>query len=142
MKHDRNIISPTGKGLRSDPAGDGSYGARRAGREHEGYDFLGDPGQQIVMPFNGLIERIARPYRGDTNYSGALIVSDWIKVKLFYFAPFSHLIGRPVGIGAPIGTMQDITRRYPPPSGEKQQMLPHVHFQISSIDPEIFIKKT
>ena len=51
------MINPTGKGIRSDAAGDGHYGAKRGHRLHFGLDLLCDPYQPIKAPVGGRISR-------------------------------------------------------------------------------------
>ncbi len=50
MKDELKITSPTGLGIRNDPAGSGHYGAPRGRRKHNGLDFLCVPGQTVVCP--------------------------------------------------------------------------------------------
>jgi len=133
------VISPTGLGIRVDSAGDGHYGARRRNSKgrvysHDGIDFLLIRKQVIVAPTTCKMPRIARPYQNDSTYSGAILESDKIRLELFYFEPYPHLIGRSVDIGQPIGIAQDITLRYP-----NSGMKPHVHLGIVKCDPMIFI---
>ena len=125
------MISPTGKGIRSDPMGDGRYGSSRGNRKHRGTDYLCDPGQNIVAPISGIIARVAYPY-ADKSYSGVIIAGKHMSIKLFYFEPLEDFIGGEVDQGMAIGFAQDISKRY----GSK--MKPHVHLEIISLDPAIF----
>ena len=135
------MISPTGKGIRqSDKWGSGAFGASRDGgkRTHRGADFICGPGQAVLAPCTGFIIREARPY-SDRPYSGVLIISGVLAVKLFYFQPFESLIGTGVEQGQAIGRAQDISSpKYP-------GMAPHIHMEITGangghLDPEAFIK--
>lgn len=126
------MISPTGKGTRGlDKYGSGAYGAGRGNRIHRGADYICVPGQDVVSPVSGTVIRAARPYRGD-DYSGLLIRSPDIEIKLFYLKPLSRIIGANVKAGEKIGVAQDISKKYP-------GMTPHIHLQIDSIDPELLI---
>jgi len=128
------LISPTGKGIRkSDSHGSGEYGASRgANRYHTGVDFICEPGQIIVSPCQGKIVRVARPYA--TGYwLGVLIRNEILSLFLFYLIPHKELIGQEVRAGHDIGIAQDISVKYP-------GITPHIHMQIESIDPGLFLK--
>lgn len=128
------IISPTGKGLRSDAAGDGSYLAPRGGRLHQGMDFLCTPGQKIVCPLNGArIVRMAFPYP-DQSYHGVLLRNNRVELLLFYLKPNDDAFDKELSQGAVIGLAEDITQRY----GD-DRMQPHIHLQIDSADPALFL---
>jgi len=127
------IISPTAKGIRKiDAFGSGQYGALRGDRLHQGTDYECEPGQLVFSPIDGTIVREARPYP-DGDYSGVLIQGKQVAVKLFYFLPDKKLIGKNVKAMDIIGRAQDISLRY------GQGMTPHIHLEIVSIDPELFI---
>ena len=54
---------------------------------------------------------------------------------MFYFLPDKKLIKKSVHQGQIIGVAQDIcTKGYP-------GMIPHIHLEIVSIDPDIFINQ-
>jgi len=126
------MISPTGKGIRSDPKGDGHYGTSRGSRKHKGVDYLCDPEQDIYAPISGIITRIAYPYK-DKSYSGVVIEGKHLTVKMFYFEPFPDFIKMEVFQGQVIGFSQDISQRY-----GGSPMKPHIHLEIVNIDPSIF----
>ena len=132
------MISPTGKGMRRpDKWGGGNYRAsRKKGmRLHQGVDYTCKPGQDVVSPITGVIMREARPYADPEwvyRYSGLVIYNDYCSLKLFYLEPIRHLIGTKVRMGDKVGIAQDISERY-------EGMAPHVHLEISSVDPEIFM---
>lgn len=126
------MISPTGKGPRKwDKHGSGAYGAPRGGRAHKGVDYVCVPGQVVVSPIAGTVTREARPY-AEGPWSGVVIESPNISVMLFYLAPDPAVIGRVVAQGAPIGTAQDITEKYP-------GITPHVHLQVEGVDPQLLM---
>ena len=129
----RLIQSPTGYGVRGyDAWGGGEYGARRTHGRHKGVDFKCVPGQFVRAPISGEVVRIARPY-ADWDFSGILIQSAEMELKLFYFRPYDGLVGAYVEMGDEIGIAQDIRLKY------DNRMTPHVHLQIDSIDPTLFI---
>jgi murein DD-endopeptidase MepM/ murein hydrolase activator NlpD len=133
-----SLISPTGNwNVRNDGAGQGSFGAPRGNRQHNGVDLLCAPGQVILSPISGQIVREAYPYAGDLKWSGCLIVGDRMEVKMFYMRLYHHLrkhFPESVYAGQPIGTAQDITNRYP----DEEDMLPHIHLELKvprRVDP-------
>lgn len=128
------LISPTGRGIRSDRQGSGYYGSPRGNRTHKGADYIAYPDQEVVAPIDGTIVRVAYPYR-DKTYSGVVIENSFLSVKMFYFVPIPESIGKDVRQGTVIGHAQDISKRY------SKGMVPHIHLQIDSIDPNIFVRK-
>lgn len=123
--------SPTGKGIRSDGAGDGHYGASRGTRKHAGLDFLCNPGQVVVMPVTGELSRVVYPYAGDTTYTGCEILCPKARIYMFYLVPDPDFLNRHLEEGSAIGVAQDISKKYGSP------MQPHIHFEFKSIDPEM-----
>ena len=128
------MISPTGKGIRNDSKGAGHYGAPRGNRKHRGTDYLCEPGQFVLSPIFGKIERIAYPY-ADKSYSGIVIRGKHLTVKMFYLNP-TALIGNFVRAGGVVGSAADISKRKDSYKG----MLPHIHLEIESIDPELIMQ--
>lgn len=128
------IISPTGHGVRSDAAGDGHYHAKRGERLHQGVDYICTPGQTIICPINSArVERMAYPY-ADKSYGGVLLSNNRMELLLFYFEPDEQIFGRTLFKGNAIGIAQDITKRY-----SDSKMTPHIHLQIDSVDPLLFM---
>jgi len=127
------MISPTGKGLRSDSSGDGRYGSPRGKRKHRGRDYLCEPDQGIVAPISGIITRVAYPY-ADKSYSGVEIEGKHLTVKMFYLNPLPSFIRQEVFQGQIIGFAQNIAAKY-----KDSNMLPHIHLEITKVDPAIFI---
>jgi len=132
------MISPTGKGIRqADKWGRGAYGASRdkGNRKHKGTDYVCEPGQNVVAPITGIIRREARPYADPDwlyRYSGLVIENENVSIKMFYLEPMRHLIDKRVRMGDTIGIAQKISDKYP-------DMIDHVHLQIDSVNPEIFM---
>ena len=127
------MISPTGKGtIRNDAMGHGGYGSKRGSRIHKGTDYLCDPGQDIVAPISGFVVRVAKPYANE-KYSGVVMKNGAMQIKMFYFEPYSDLIGNSVQQGDFVGLAQDASEKHGP------TMRPHVHLEIDHIDPDIFI---
>ena len=129
-----------------DDWGDGRYGASRTNsdntvRKHKGLNIVATPGETVVSPINGTYVRPARPYADDPRFSGIVIKGDdGSEVKVLYVDPAQNLKpGDPVIAGkTPIGTSQDITKKYPA-SKTKKAITNHVHIQIKKdgqfIDP-------
>jgi murein DD-endopeptidase MepM/ murein hydrolase activator NlpD len=128
------IKNPTGGKLRSDAGGHGAYGASRGTRTHKGKDYEAEPGQYVFSPIDGTVERYARPYKDDENYSGIVIQGKNARVKMFYLNPLESL-GAEVKAGQIIGFAQDISAKY---GGD---MTPHIHLEFVSINPEVLEEK-
>ena len=132
------MISPTGHGVRGiDVWGQGRYGAPRdkGTRIHPGSDFVCIPGQDVVSPINGVVVREKIPYATPSKgilFGGLLIKNSDCEITMFYFEPLREVIKMPVAKGQVIGTAQDIGLRYP-------GIIPHVHLEFTSINPELFI---
>ena len=132
------MISPTGHSIRGiDVWGQGKYGAPRDNgtRIHKGADFICIPGQDIVSPINGVVVREKIPYSTKSQgilFGGLLIKNSHCEITMFYFEPLKEVIKMPIIKGQVIGKAQDIGLRYP-------GIVPHVHLQIDSINPELFI---
>lgn len=123
--------SPTKLGRRlQDKWGSGAYGEGRGARPHRGTDYIVIPGASVYAPINGIMVREAKPYVSSL-YSGCVIRGENMEIKMFYFLPKPELIGTRVKEGDVIGVAQDIAAKYP-------GMTPHIHLEISSINPEIF----
>ena len=134
------MISPTGHGIRyADKWGRGAYGAPRdnGSRIHNGLDFIVSPiGQKIVAPCAGLVVRIKLPYANPVKnvlFSGILVRASDYEYTLFYFEPLKEIISTRIQEGQLVGHAQDISMKYP-------GMIPHIHMQFDSINPEIFMR--
>ena len=125
--------------IREDAYGSGKFGARRRKTDgtvytHEGTDIIVDPGQELYMPYSGVFARIAYPYADNKAYSGALFVSERIDFKIFYFRP-TVSVGEKIEKGQVIGIAQDITQKY-----TRWFMHPHIHIEITRIDPALIME--
>ena len=130
------MISPTGRNtIRMDSQGSGKYGAKRKSHWHKGVDYVGYPGENALAPITGTVIREAKPY-ANHSYSGCVITGVYSSVKLFYFKLDKSLIGKAVFQGDVIGVIQDIGDK----SGN-EGMLPHIHLEITHINPDIFINE-
>ncbi len=124
------MINPTGGKIRNDSKGQGHYGAKRGRRLHKGIDNECVAGQRVRAPIAGKIRRKVQAYPGEPEWVGLELVGKRATVKLLYVEPYPSLIGKTVVAGAVIGVAQDISLKYGP------EMTPHVHCEITAIDPE------
>ena len=132
------MISPTGHGIRhSDRWGSGEYGAPRGNKIHKGNDFIVSPiGQIVVAMAPGNVIRPKNPYANPINgvfFKGILIRASDYEYTLFYFEPLDEVLGTRVEEGQILGHAQDISIKYP-------GIIPHIHAQFDSINPELFIR--
>ena len=126
------LYNPTGEGIRSDPAGDGHFGASRGKRKHEGYDFLCKPGQIVRAVIAGKLVR-AYPYAGDVIFAGCCVWGKDFMAKMFYFVPYEDRINENVLAGEAIGIAQDISQKY------GGGMKPHVHVGLYKLNPTLLV---
>lgn len=119
------MISPTGKGIRVDAEGDGHYGHPRGTRIHRGVDYLCDEGQDIVSPFDMIIEKRSYPYP-DREMHGISWRVERSTGRMWYFKVFPELLGVKVYKGMSIGIAQSISAYYNLP-----KMKDHIHFQVN-----------
>ena len=136
------LINPTGKGVRSDGFGDGHFKARRRKAngpryKHKGVDYICEPGQRVYAPSDAVYVRIAYPYANNREYSGMYFQAEAFSYKMFYIKP-AIKPGTRVEQGQTIGIAQDISSNYGLDYRGKP-MVPHVHFEITSINPEILM---
>ena len=129
------ITSPTGFGIRSDNKGDGHYGARRGIRRHLGLDFKLDLSKDklIYCPIdNGIITKEVYPY-ADLSYNGLEIRNKDITLRLYYCKVLNGLVRQTVFKGQIIASAEDVSLKH------GFGMIPHVHLEITSINPEMFL---
>lgn len=119
------MISPTGKGIRVDPEGDGNYGTPRGDKIHRGIDYLCDDDQTIVAPFDMFIDRVSFP-KDDKKMSGIAWTKGKSTGRMWYFMPYKTFLGTQVYKGMPIGRAQSVSAYYGLPL-----MKDHIHFQVN-----------
>jgi murein DD-endopeptidase MepM/ murein hydrolase activator NlpD len=120
--------------VRMDAAGSGHYGSSRGSRTHKGIDLLATPGEPVYSPGDGVVDRVTRPYLGDTRYYGVVLDIGPYTWEIHYVEPAPGIFaGARVKRGQVIGTAQDISAKYGGP------MRPHIHVEVlaagSHIDP-------
>ena len=128
--------------VRSDPAGDGAFGAPRGGKPdgHRGTDFLVGVGDEVLSPCVGTITKLGQCYANTPTWRYVQITDrSGLHHRVFYIEPRGH-IGKKVNLDTVIGIAMDISNRYP-----DQGMLPHIHYEIKKgqeyLDPSSFKDK-
>lgn len=122
-----HIVRPVPGEIRgTDPWGSGGFNASRMSRRHRGVDLVAKPGETVVSPVSGVIERFGQCYPDSKRYRLVVIKCEWAKCRLLYVAP-KVIVGQPVVAGEEIGVAQDIAARY---SKRQRTMTNHVHFEI------------
>ena len=118
-------VNPTGKEIRNDSEGEGTFGAKRGERYHLGTDFTAEAGQGIVAPVDSQYRRrVKRVYANDPNYGGMELETNEFIITFFYVSPsINHM--EFVRAGQLIGLAQDIHAKYGDP------MINHIHCQVA-----------
>jgi len=131
------MINPTGGNVRRDAHGLGYFGSPREKMEngrikryrHRGRDYVCIPGQEVYIPFTAIPIRRKNPCEG---YHGVIFRGRGIVGTLFYVQIEDSIINIELKEGDVIGFAEDISKKY-------EGVIPHVHFQIDKIDPELLI---
>jgi len=115
---------------KTDPQGAGHFGARRNGgrRKHLGIDLAAAAGTPVTSPLDGTVTRLGWPYGDDPSYRYVEVTTGTgLVARHFYVAP-GVALGETVTAGKScLGTVQDLTRRYP-------QITNHLHLEIRQAD--------
>ncbi|PCJ58688.1 MAG: hypothetical protein COA65_07610 [Rhodospirillaceae bacterium] len=115
---------------KTDPQGAGHFGARRNGgrRKHLGIDLVAPPGTPVTSPLDGTVTRLGWPYGDDPSYRYVEVTTGTgLVARHFYVAP-SVTLGETVTAGKScLGTVQDLTKRYP-------HITNHLHLEIRQAD--------
>lgn len=123
-----DFANPTGKGVRGhDAYGYGEFGASRDGgsRQHEGVDFMADPGQAVDAPMSGYVTKIGFAYADDSKLKFVEITNPALHyaARVFYVDPEVQ-VGQTVALGSEIGRHHTLAQKYP------GDMTDHVHLEI------------
>jgi murein DD-endopeptidase MepM/ murein hydrolase activator NlpD len=114
----------------SDAMGDGSFGASRGDRTHNGIDYAAAPGSTVLSPVWGFVSKLGYPYGDDLTYRYVEITNHSKRHRYFYVAPIDGMAaGDEIQTGEPLGTVQDIAKRYSP-----RKMKNHIHYEIIDLD--------
>lgn len=144
------VLNPTGGSIRiegMDAWGGGEYLARRKDTGsrglsiHHGVDYVGEPGQGVVAPIEGVLKRTGQGINTGAEIAGR-IRGARCRIKLLHFAV--DVPNGPVNQGQVIGRVKDIGRTY-------KGMTPHVHMEVHEWreqigyrpkDPSIVLKQS
>jgi len=146
MENKLKLLSPTERiDIRSDPWGDGHFGAPRGDHTHKGIDLRVYHREALVAPLICRVKRIAWPYRYQGKYMGIVLRSANearnAEIKIFYMVPDetklwtkSHQV---LLQGELIGMAQNISEKY------DYRMLSHIHLELridgKLVDPEPYL---
>lgn len=131
--------------VRSDKAGDGSFGASRGrNKAHRGVDVLVKEGDRIHSPVRGTVSKYGICYADDEDWKYIEIqenISNHYHRFFYLDLRASPKVGEFVNKGDFIGVAMDITDRYP-----SIGMHPHIHYEVKTedgryLDPDIFNRK-
>ncbi len=120
---------------KSDAYGFGYYGSSRGNRSHAGTDYVIRPGEAVLSPVDGTIQRLGIAYADDSFELVVIDTKSGDSIKILYVQPIVEP-GQDVKCGQLIGYAQDITARYP-------GITAHVHVEIVTatrgrIDPTTY----
>lgn len=121
-----DFANPTGFEVRAhDDFGYGHFGASRDGgsREHEGVDYVGFAGQDVMAPVAGLVTRMGYAYSdGSHKYVEITNAATGYTARVFY-VDADVAIGETVALGQKIGTLKTLQTRY-------RGITDHVHLEV------------
>jgi murein DD-endopeptidase MepM/ murein hydrolase activator NlpD len=131
-----DFVNPTGKAARTEDAyGYGRFGASRDGgvRQHEGVDWIAEPGQPVLAPISGYVTRVGFAYAGDQDLKYVEVTNPALGyvARVFYVDP-SVEVGQTVRLGEPVGTAHSLQAKYP------GGMTDHVHMELAGPDRQRF----
>lgn len=135
-----DFVNPTGHAPRTEDAyGYGAFGASRDGgsRDHEGVDWIAEPGQKVVTPISGYVTKIGLAYAGDTDLKFVEITNPALGyvARVFYVNPTVNL-GDALRLGQAIGEAHTLQIKYP------DGMTDHVHMELTGPDHQRFDSTT
>lgn len=108
-----------------DSEGCGHFGASRGSRTHKGIDYACYPETEIFPVVRGIVTKLGYPYADDLSFRYIQVTDeeerDW---RYFYVEPDVE-VGDFVSPSNTIGTVQDLTSRYP-------DITNHVHLEVRS----------
>ena len=122
-----DFANPTGKAVREhDDFGYGHFGASRDGgaREHEGVDYVGVAGQDVIAPIAGEVTRMGYAYNTEPGLKYVEITNAALgyKARVFYVNP-SVAIGETVELGEKLGSLKTLQHKY-------AGITDHVHLEL------------
>lgn len=92
-----------------DPKGHGDYGMPRGGKKHRGWDIVGNPGDLIKAPIDGIITKHGYMYDFAPQFRYVEITGQTYRIRLGYSELMDGLkIGDPIIEADCVSTLQDI----------------------------------
>jgi len=124
----------------SDCWGSGNFGASRGSRTHNGKDVLVPAGSNFFSVSSGDVTKFGYCYRGEGYRYVEITDREGNRVRHFYIKPnISLMIGDRIGMGALIGTSQDLACKYQADECHSEDMPNHVHIEVmSGLDSKVF----
>ena len=120
----------------ADPMGDGSFGASRGGRTHNGIDYAAESGDIVLSPVAGKVTKLGFPYATDLSYRYVEVTDELQrKWRVFYVEPTVE-VGAQLTPAHPIGFAQDINAKKGS-NGKtygEQGMTNHIHVEVKLSD--------
>ncbi|MCE2510472.1 MAG: M23 family metallopeptidase [Alphaproteobacteria bacterium] len=117
-----------------DAKGEGHFGASRDGgrRTHLGIDLIAAPGTPVLSAIGGTVSRLGWAYGGDPHYRYVEVTAPTgLVIRHFYVAPLVKADEAVEAGRTLLGTVQDLTRRYP-------GITNHLHLEArQAADPEL-----
>ncbi len=136
--------------VRSDKAGDGSFGSPRGERTHNGVDLVCREGTTVLSTVTGKVTKIGYPYAKGKGgaYNSKTDPYRYVQIttgadseiehhRFFYVSPLVKL-GQNIKIGEQIGSTMDVSKRYDVEDkpetiyneAVESPMIPHLHYEI------------
>lgn len=121
-----------------DAFGGGGFNAprSRSGKSygHKGLDFLANPGDLLIMPFQAFVTRQGLAYSGaDLGSLHLEGIGEWVgyTAKILYAIKLGTLeFNQGVLAGGPLGEAQDVASYHEKKAGDGRKMKNHVHFEL------------
>ena len=124
----RAVFNPS---RNTDDWGSGSFGASRDGgtRPHLGTDYTVTEGEVVYAPFDMEIYSGSYPYAGNLSFKGVKFNTKINGVdyngRIWYFVPYTGIVGSMVSKGDPVGVAQSLQSKYP-------GITDHIHVHLST----------
>jgi hypothetical protein len=128
MRRESPVPGPV---VRNDKWGDGTFGAKRGSKVHDGLDLVVVPGQPIFSMIDGAVEKYEQCYLSDAKWTGIQIANTQVRVELWYMEALPDLVRRFVQAGQMVGYAQNISEKYPPTEKIPHEMTPHIHVRVT-----------
>ena len=138
------LMNPTGGPIRDvDLYGSGAFGASRSpSRQHKGVDYVGMPGQWIILPSAGTFDRYGFPYSDALGASynqylafRGVMCGFMAELRLFYVRRSSLGTGGQYERGQVVGRLASLQERYP-------GITEHCHLDMRNLETGEFVDVT